>query len=83
MYQYDRTRNACPRDGSNEDWAVVAPYSTLMDETARSGTTPAQRLQRAVLSSVHGCAVVHAAHRPAAVTCCLPTDAVLADGGRG
>ncbi len=44
VYHDAMTRNAYPRDGSNEEWTVVAPSVTLMDETARSGTTPAQPL---------------------------------------
>jgi hypothetical protein len=36
------TRPAYPSDGSDEDWAIVAPYLTLMEETAPNAHMPCE-----------------------------------------
>jgi hypothetical protein len=45
------TRNPYPTDVTDDEWAFVAPYLTLMDEAAPNGGTPCARSSTGCASS--------------------------------
>ncbi len=50
VYHQDMTRTAYPSDGSDEEWAFVAPTLTLMDEAAPQRMYPLRNVDNGLRS---------------------------------
>ena len=76
-------RKAYPSDVSDDEWAFVAPYLTLMTEEAPQRQYPLREVFNGLRYIVHtGMQWRMMAQRSAAVARGLPADAALAEGGR-
>ena len=74
-------RKPYPSDVSDEEWALVAPYLTLLPEAAGPARAPAARgVQRSALYRQDRRALALDAARPAALGSRLPADPALAGG---
>ncbi len=75
-------RQPYPTDVSDDEWALVAPYLTLMTPDAPQRTHDLRSgVQRSALVSAHGLALADDAARPAALAGGVPADAPLAERG--
>ena len=75
------TRNPYPSDVSDEEWAFVAPYLTLLPEDAGQRHDELREVYNGLRWIVRtGARLSHDAARPAALVHCLSTDATLVGG---
>lgn len=76
------TRNPYPSDVSDDEWAFVAPYLTLLPTDAGQRYYDLREVYNGLRWMVRtGASLSHDAARPAALVHCLSTDPALAGGG--